>query len=260
MRKKIEEQTWLEIENEDSNPTQTWRRLRDQSIEAINDLILLAKKLPEDKQKEIFSPQIIDNFIRQVLYLGERHPYQDSFNTRKAELAATLVNRGIDVNSYQYFRLNEDTPSLVKITIDQLKQCVSVCNDISYKLKLKKVEEEAEKMKYRYLFSWNNMFGREKKRLLNFIRGLFGDDQIEIFQTSIKRKDKSIELSFGQTFEKEETYGTFHITINDSNTRAKVEMFDEVNGNVWGLDLLVKESPGDGDYSIYVKKVERMEK
>lgn len=42
------------------------------------------------------------------------------------------------------------------------------------------MEEEAEKMKYRYLFSWNNLLGREKRRLLNFLRGLFDDDQIEI--------------------------------------------------------------------------------
>jgi hypothetical protein len=157
-------------------------------------------------------------------------------------------------------RLNEETPSLVKTTVDQLKQCVSVCNDISYKLKLKYVEEEAEKMKYRYLFSWNNLLGKEKRRLLNFIRDKFGDDQTEIFQRRIKRSDKNIDLSFGQTFDKEVIYGTFHITINDSNTSARVMIFDEVNGNVWELDLLVKETLGGGDFSMYMKKDDRTKK
>ena len=55
MRKKILEHDWLEIEKQESNPTQTWHRLRDMTIRAINDLTLLAQKLPEDKQKEIFT-------------------------------------------------------------------------------------------------------------------------------------------------------------------------------------------------------------
>jgi len=132
--------------------------------------------------------------------------------------------------------------------------------DISYKLKLKGVEEEAEKMKYRYLFSWNNMLGREEWRLLKFLRDKFGDDQIEIFQNSIKRSDKTIGFSFGQTFEKEEVYGSFHITISDSNASANVKIFDEVNGDVWEIDLLVKESLGNGDFSIYMKKDDRTKK
>lgn len=162
------------------------------------------------------------------------------------------MNKGIDVNSYQYLRLNEDTPALVKTTVDQLKQCASVCYDISYKLKLKSMEEEDEKSKYRYLFSWNNMLGREKGRLLNFIRSRFDDDQIEIFQRTIKRSDKNIDLIFGQTFDEEVTYGTFDLTINESSTSARVEMFDNVNGNVWELDLLVREELGD--YNLYMKR------
>jgi hypothetical protein len=55
MRKKISERNWFDIEKQDSNHTQTWQRLKNHSITAINDLILLANRLPEDKQKEIFS-------------------------------------------------------------------------------------------------------------------------------------------------------------------------------------------------------------
>jgi hypothetical protein len=262
MRTKIREHNWMKIEEADSNPTQTWRRLKDQSIEAINDLILLAQKLPEDKQKEIFTVSMIDNFVRQILYLGGESPaYPDGLNPRKAELAAILVRRGVDVNSYQYLQLNVDTPLLVKPTVDHLRQSSNICNEISYKLKLRNVEEEAEKMKYRYLFSWNNMLGREKRRLLNFIgEKIGGDEYIEIFQGSIKRSDKTIEFKFGQTFEKEEVYGSFHITISDSKNRADITIFDEVNGDVLEMDLLVKETPGDSDFRIYMKRNDRTKK
>jgi hypothetical protein len=37
-------------------------------------------------------------------------------------------------------------------------------------------------------------------------------------------------------------------------------IFDEVNGNVWELDLLVKETLGGGDFSMYMKKDDRTKK
>ena len=43
MRKKILEHDWLEIEKQESNPTQTWHRLRQMTIRAIADLTLLAE-------------------------------------------------------------------------------------------------------------------------------------------------------------------------------------------------------------------------
>lgn len=197
--------------------------------------------------------------------MGDTHPYRDSFNPRKAELAARLVRRGIDINSYQYLRLNEDTPSLVKPTVEHLKQSIGVCDDISYKLKLKSIEEEAEKMKCHYLFSWNKMFGKEKRRLLKFITDRIGDDQIEIIQGSIRRGDKTIGFRFGQTIDGEEMeFGTFDIEINDSNTSAKVmivrEEWGNGNGGVWDLDLLVREILGDGDFNIYLKNVNSTKK
>jgi hypothetical protein len=40
-------------------------------ISAIDDIILLAQKLPEDKQKEIFTPSKIDSLIENILYIGD---------------------------------------------------------------------------------------------------------------------------------------------------------------------------------------------
>src|SRR5215208_2222819 len=146
-----------------------WRRLRDMAVRAIDDLVILTQKLPEDKQKEIFSPRKINEFITYILCLGDSYPYPDVFNSRKAELAAKLVERGISLNSYQYRILNSDTPSLVEPTINHLKQSISICKDISRKVELKKIEEEAEQTETVYLFSWNKMLSKEKQRLLDFI-------------------------------------------------------------------------------------------
>lgn len=265
IRKKIKEQKWLALEREDSNPTQMWHRIQRQCVSAIDDLILVAAKLPEDKLKEIFSPDRVDQLVGRILDSGQANSYNNGLNPRKAELAAMLVKKGIDINSSQYLQLNEDTPLLIKPTIDHLKQTVSICNDISYKLKLQYIEKEAEIMKSRYLFSWNNMLGREKRRLLKFITDRTGDDQIEIFQGSIKQSDKGIGFSFGQTIDAEEmVFGTFGIEIYNSNTSAKVMIFHEEwgirNGGMWDVDLLVRETLGDGDFNIYMKKDDRTKK
>ena len=51
---------------QDSNPTQTWNRIRDKANRGINDLILLAQKLPNDKQEELFNINNIKN-IQQII-------------------------------------------------------------------------------------------------------------------------------------------------------------------------------------------------
>ena len=83
---------------DDSNPTQTWRRIRDQ---AIRGLILLAKKLPEEKQQGIFDNKI-RNFFSSVLGTAQidyntinlqypAHNYLDYRRTRLAAIGFTKI-------------------------------------------------------------------------------------------------------------------------------------------------------------------------
>jgi hypothetical protein len=98
MRKRLNEHDLLWIEKHDSNPSQTWQRLKRHSITAINDLTLLANKLPEDKQEEIFSPNRIEDLIAQIIYIGFFSQSHENFSSRKSEIALRLIKRGIDLN------------------------------------------------------------------------------------------------------------------------------------------------------------------
>src|SRR5918996_3441948 len=160
MRKKLNEHSWLWIEKQESNPSQTWQRLKKQSVTAIYDLTLLANKLPEDKQEEIFSPNRIEDLIAQIIYIGFFSQSHESFNSRKSEIASRLIKRGIDLNIEQYVNSSPETPSLIKPTLDHLKQTVDICSDISYKMRLRNIEVKGSE--YQYLFSWENMLTREK--------------------------------------------------------------------------------------------------
>lgn len=245
----MSEQNWLNLEKQESNPSQTWRRLRDQSITAINDLILLAKKLPEDKQKEIFSPARIEALIAQVLDVGELNASHKDFNARKSELAARLIKRGIDLNVTQYAESSSDTQSLIKPTLDHLKQTVSICYDISYKMKLKKIEAKAEGSNYQYLFSWNNMLSREEKALTSLISSKTKDDFVEILKVQNNENNRRV-IDFGidtGDSEVDGVFGTFQITINDTNTAAEACIFNAYHQLIWKDNLLVKEAAKDID-------------
>jgi hypothetical protein len=246
LRRKISEQDWLDIEKQESNPSQTWRRLKDQSITAINDLILLANKLPDDKQKEIFSPTRIEAFIAQILDVGSFNQSHKHFNARKSELAARLVRKGISLNVCQYAESSPDTPSLIKPTLDHLEQTISICDDISYNMKLKNIREEEEGSKFRYLFSWNNMLTREKNRLISFLISKTGDDFADILNVQNKGGNTRI-IDFGMDTgdPKVGIFGTFQLTINNTYTRAEAYIFNAHHQMIWKADLLVKEIAED---------------
>jgi hypothetical protein len=263
-RKKLLEREWPEIKLQESNPTQTLVRLRNIAIKAINDLTLVAQKLPEDTQKEIFTPSRIDGLIQNIFYKGNLYHFQghhqDIFDPRRAELAALLVERGVHLNSVQYRMLNKDTLSLVEPTINHLEQSVSICKDIARKLELKKIEEEAEQMELVYLFSWKKMLLQEKGRLMEFIyKKTRQEDPIEIIWNTIKRtNDKKIECSFGVNFGPEEQpdtiYGTISIVMNDTKTAAEVRILDSIDNITHQDELVVKPADNySNDFNLFEK-------
>ena len=273
MRKKILEHDWLEIEKQESNPTQTWHRLRDMTIRAIDDLTLLAEKLPEDKQKEIFTHSRIKGLITQLLYGGRTRTYSkpdtsDTSYPRRAQLAAMLVGKGTGLNSHQFQLLNRDTPSLVEPTTNHLRQAVNICKDISRKLELMRIEEEAEQDEIVYLFSWSRMWYIDKHRLEEFIFNETGESLIEIpIPRSLTWDEKKFECTFSafekgaESLDSEINVRTISITMNDTNTQAEVLIFDSNQNIIYKKELLVKPAENDiNDFNLYMKEQRKKKK
>jgi hypothetical protein len=270
MRKKILEHDWLEIEKQESNPTQTWHRLRQMTIRAIDDLTLLAEKLPEDKQKEIFTHSRIKGLITELLYGGRARTYSkpDTSTPRRAQLAAMLVGEGAGLNSRQFNLLNRDTPSLVEPTNNHLRQAVRICNDISRKLELIRIDEEAEQNEINYLFSWGRMWSIEKHRLEEFIFNETGEDIIEIpLSRPITWDEKKFECTFSafekgaESLDSEINVRTISITMNDTNTQAEVLIFDSNQNIIYKKELLVKPAEDDiNDFNLYMKQQNKKKK
>jgi hypothetical protein len=278
MRKKLNEHSWLWIEKQESNPSQTWQRLKKQSVTAINDLTLLANKLPEDKQEEIFSPNRIEDLIAQIIHIGFFSQSHENFNSRKSEIASRLTKRGIDLNIDQYVNSSPETPSLIKPTLDHLKQTVDICSDISYKMRLRNIDEEVKGSEYQYLFSWKNMLTREKNRLISLILSNSFNFDTDILKVEDKGKRRVIDFGIDTGDSKNIPQGTLRIAINNTYTRAEACIFDVHHQIIWKDELLVKEIVKDtslswrnnlmyinvldhgNDFNFYIKVTDRPKK
>src|SRR5918996_2380154 len=278
VRKNLYEHGWMWIQKHDINPSQTWQRLKKHSLTAIYDLTLLANKLPEDKQEEIFSPNRIEDLIAQIIYIGFFSQSHESFNSRKSEIASRLIKRGIDLNIEQYVNSSPETPSLIKPTLDHLKQTVDICSDISYKMRLRNIDEEVKGSEYQYLFSWKNMLTREKNRLISLILSNSFNFDTDILKVEDKGKRRVIDFGIDTGDSKNIPQGTLRIAINNTYTRAEACIFDVHHQIIWKDELLVKEIVKDtslswrnnlmyinvldhgNDFNFYIKVTDRPKK
>ena len=55
MRKRLIEHKWVDLVKKESNPYQTWTRVSGKAERALEDMVLLTRRLPNDKQELIFT-------------------------------------------------------------------------------------------------------------------------------------------------------------------------------------------------------------
>lgn len=154
-RRRLKEHGWLEIAKRHSNPHLALNRLRDQAIEAIDDLTLLAQKLPTNILNDIFNYKRIGTLTFQMLKERERisDPSDDS---RRIRLAALLVSMGISQCANQYASKIEQNSVLNEAVSSQLSKAVEICNEISYKIRAPEIEAKGGK-DLGYLFNWSRI-------------------------------------------------------------------------------------------------------
>lgn len=265
-RKKFIEHSWVDIMKRASNSTQTWRRIRDQAIRGLNDLTLLAEKLPDDKQQEIFDNKMRD-LISSILGTNRFVPEEDFFQPpslqypanyqldyRRTKLAATLVNEALDLCIHQLQLLNREMPTQNNITIEQLVTTKKLCDELAYKVHMTKLEADSREESLIYLFTWDELKfrGRHRERFAEFLKlvtrsiGLHIDD--------FKFTNSTITCKFTI----EGFYpGTAYMKRNKDNTTATLSMTipEKVNGNfhdkVLNFELLIKNEQNRSH--LYVK-------
>ena len=139
IRRELTEQNWLQVEKNDSNPRLKLRRLKDQSIRAINDLSLIARKLPEQTQTEIFDYEVLKRLIEAILNVNsdEHSDFTNAGSDPRRTYLGALFSRGRNKALYRtYIAQNRETPILTEATVDQLNRTIKICNEIAYMVDL----------------------------------------------------------------------------------------------------------------------------
>ena len=148
LRKQIKEQKWLDIMKKDSNPTQKWIRLRDRANRAISDLKLLADRLPDNRQQEIFDygkiREFLSTILRQPVWLDSN---QDKFDARRTRLAAILAEESLTKCINQYKNRIETSEILNKQNVSLLEDAIKLCKEIA--MRIQSLEETELKTKRR---------------------------------------------------------------------------------------------------------------
>src|SRR5215211_7652082 len=167
-KQKLIKNSWDKAFKDHSNRYQAWERIRIQSIKAIDELMLLASRLSDDKQEKIFSYQNIEKFILAVLYKRQINEYHlpsklqnikdTSFDTddyRRIHICLMLINNCIDYFIKEICK-NEEfniVSGLVKPGISQLEQSKSICNNIIDTIELLNIKKEEGQRKFKFLFN-----------------------------------------------------------------------------------------------------------
>jgi hypothetical protein len=191
MRKKLTERKWLEISKRDTNPTQTLHRLKSQANRAINDLVLLAGKLPEDTQAEIFSYKNMEKLIEAIISGHEDTNMQSlsEFRNRITHISYLLLKSGISVCIGNYTNYVEQDPILYSATVDKLRNAIEVCEAISLKMYM----IGSYKAGLDFLFNWSKIthaewtsmdkiVGEENRRLIQYVNYEFGHGKMKNVQ------------------------------------------------------------------------------
>lgn len=157
MRKKLLELNSVDMLENESNPSQTLRRLRDEGNQAINDLALLAQKLPADTFKDIFNYTNIGKLFKSLFSETEFDGGNSALDMQKTELASLLARIGINFCKKQYEQKIETNSVLNESTIAQLNKSIDICDTIAFKMKIPIIHAVSEKEGLIYLFNWNKI-------------------------------------------------------------------------------------------------------
>jgi hypothetical protein len=236
-RKRLSERNWLDILREDSNRSLTAKRLRDQANRAIGDVTLLARKMPSKELAEVFRYDNIRKFIEAVLQT-ETKVHERNFDSRTVQLAALLVNLGVEYCKSEYMQNVEQNPSLNKATVEKLNDAVEICDAIALKSHLNPLSHY--KGGLIYLFNWNNIQtvleltapdkinGEDNIRLLRYMTDELGKIRKIRIIPNYSRKPPRINCSL----------------VNEKNGREVTCLFYRRNMNDRNLFVIASEMTG----------------
>lgn len=211
--------------------------------------------MPREGLEEIFRYDNMNEFIKAILQ-SEIKVHERNFDSRTTQLAALLVNLGVQYCESEYIQNVEQNPSLNKATIEKLDDAVEICDAIALKSYLNPLSHY--KGGLIYLFNWNNIQrvleltavrkvqGEDNIRLLHYLNDEFGKIQKIQILPSIHRKPPRISCNLINEKNSREVHCLFSKrNMNDRN--LFVRALDETNRSelIFEKNLIINKETND---------------
>ena len=257
IRKRLSEHKWLDFISHESNPTQTWKRIQSQAQKAIDDLILLADSLPDDKQQQIFNYENVYRLVRSIL----RQPFStypldnDELDGRRIQLAASIAEKGLEMCITKYKTLVEKDEMLSAANVSLLQNAINLSNHIALKIQLQQRELKTKNENLIFLFNWANVLHNDNSsRLRQFLKREFDlKEWIDIATINKTEDDNTISFNIKEDDNKDDNNLTsISIKLNDNKTSAALSIYDEYGIGRHSKNLIVKDE--NGSLNVYAKK------
>ena len=236
-RKKLYEHDLITVINKDSNPTQARRRIKAKTNIALRDLNLLSKKTTSSDMEEFLPMTSILAFVDSLLGLNDYNLHRRATDSRISQLAVALVEKALIACMNQNAFLFSDTKSLGDQIYMQLKNTMSICRDIAYKIQLIEQDKIAFHENWIFLFEWSKISQNGLRRFSDYIEY---ELEIPLDDISIQKTGaKFINLFLSIPFENEPGLASITIKSNDS---AKLHI--RFGKNTITKNLFIRESSG----------------
>jgi hypothetical protein len=164
-RKMLLEHNWSYFMKEDTNPSQSRRRVIEKASTSLRDLTIIANRLPKEELDKIFNEKILQKLLFNILYSKDREEYVN-FN---AELASFLVSFAIPFCLSKYKSLNQETPQTAQPVIDYINRAKDICKEIGYKTKIERIEKESKQKNQQYICRIDEIGKKDEHRFFNFV-------------------------------------------------------------------------------------------
>jgi hypothetical protein len=243
LRAKLIKHNWLKVAKDSGNESQLWRREKDNVLRAISDIVLLNKKLPQEKRDELYNLQNFKNVFDALL------SFENTNTLVKLEISQYLLQKSIKIFKREHLRQNKNTPVSAEIINDYLNKALEICKDIAYKDKIKQTPLEIQKEGIRYLCSWSEVIEREKRNLQDFIVDLTGLMPIKFNLRYIDSKKNKITGDF-EDQSGDKCY--IELTLGYTKDKANLLIYDKKDYEV-KEEITVKQK--NNDFLLYYKQI-----
>jgi hypothetical protein len=246
-RKHLMEYNWDYAEKKDSNPSQTRSRLRNNLKTVLNELVLIADKLPEKELNEIFASKSLEPFVRSLI---DPLIAQKLLDPRRTRLSAMMIEICVHFCIRQIEFFMDETPNFKEPIVSRLRESIEISNDLANKIELDELRSKGNKENLVYLFNWSEALKRDKARVDDFI-----SRRLDLFPCGLEsltrsRYRNSLMCRIG--LDGVEDGRSLEFKIDRKNETGVAILFDENHNETRRVKLMIKE--GNNETYIYMKK------